>query len=118
MKLSRDLLRFFDTRLLILMVATALSGFGIAHWYGNKVRLDYSEHVFLASLGYEIGFSQALWAVHISLLVAGLIVAAVTRVSSEAAKRLVVQLFIVSGGFAALSFAAVLFLFPEHAWNV
>ena len=114
MKPLQELLKFFDARLLILVVATAPFGFAIAHWYGNKARLDYSKHDFLASLAYEIGFGQALWAVHICLLVAAIIVVVVTRAKSYGAKRLAVQLFVNAAVFAALSFAAFVFLFPEN----
>ena len=115
MKLVHDLAKHFDTRLLILGAATALSGFGVAHWNGSKFLLKYPEDSMLHSDAYALGFSQACLVANIVIIIATLAVVAVTRFRSDEAKRLVIQLVIINTIFATLSFVAVTILYRTVA---
>lgn len=103
MKLIRDLTKYFDGSLLIIVALTVILGFGIAHWNGLRVSDDSPSNTIFKFAAYEISFGQGAGAVLVFIISIAFIAGVATMLRIHPAERLAVQFIIASGIFSILN---------------
>ena len=103
MKFARELRNSIDARLAIIAMITSLGGFAIAHWNGHRLAGESKYGGSFANLHYDLGFSQAAWAVFSVMMFVGISIGIATRLKSIESRRLAAQLFMSAGIFCLLN---------------
>ena len=109
MKFAQELRNSIDARLAIIVSTTSLGGLAIAHWNGLRLAGQSKYGGAFASLHYDLGFSQAAWAVFSLVVLAGISVGIATRLKSIESRRLAAQLFMSAGAFCLVNLVLLLF---------
>jgi hypothetical protein len=114
LKIAREIVKVLDGRLVAIAGATVVLGFVAAHLNGLRVAADLSGVLLSGSVGYKIGFSQAVLTTQVIVLAVALVAGAATIINIGDYKRLAVQLILTSAIFATINFA-VLSFWPADA---
>ena len=106
---AHELRNSIDTRLAIIAVTTSLGGFAVAHWNGLRLAGESKYGGSFANLHYDLGFSQAAWAVFSVVMFVGISIGIATRLKSIESRRLAAQLFVSAGIFCLLNLVLLAF---------